>query len=421
MMNANYNNFKIYSFLFLAFLLTTAGCKDNTTGPSLNGKITVVGKVINAIGNGIIGATVSIEDSIKTTDANGSFVISGITTPYDVKIIPPGNSGIIYKGLTTASPQLYSAGIADFFATLNVTIPPLSVNQKAAVFFTDVIHIQTSNAISFPGTAAMVFVRWTGSSSITGKIIVLVYTLAGGHITTYEKYGEKTGFTLNSGSTQSVTFTAPELTLNPGESTISGALTIPSGFVNPNNSIGLKFTSAGANVFLNTLDTVNAATFNYIVPTGLPNTPQFVISGYAAGPGSVNLSTYKAVTSTAPATALNIVLDTPPTLTTPPNAATNIDTNTNFTYSAGSGTGIYRLSFQAVGKSFYVITQSTTTKIPNLNSFGLGIGSSLNYSWGVLKYNGITSMDEYVSTPLLFNPLYSSEAQSERHTFTTIP
>ncbi|MEP7145962.1 MAG: hypothetical protein ABI792_03010, partial [bacterium] len=59
--------FRIYSFLQIAFFLTTAGCKDNSTYPGPTGKINVVGKVINALGNGIIGATVSIEDSIKTT------------------------------------------------------------------------------------------------------------------------------------------------------------------------------------------------------------------------------------------------------------------------------------------------------------------------------------------------------------------
>ncbi|MEO8665782.1 MAG: hypothetical protein ABI462_09820 [Ignavibacteria bacterium] len=423
-MNAKYLCLKIYPFLLLGFFFTLTGCSDNngTSGPTPTSTITVSGKAVDQIGSGIVSATIVIGDSIKTTAADGSFSISNVTVPYDVKIIT-GGTGMVYKGLTTASPKLLGLGAAvtPNSATLNVTLPALVANQSATVIFTDQSTVQASDNFTFPATAANITVDWAAGSgtSISGKIIVLVYTLAGGNITTYDKTGEKPQ-ALNNGGVQAVNFTAAELTTNPGELTISGSLTIPAGFTSPNNLLGLKYITNASNQYVSVIDYFSTAAFNYVVPTGLATTPQFVVGGGVTGPVSIQ-KTSRYVIATAPNPSLTIVLETPPNLTTPPNAATNIDTNTNFTYTTGSGTGIYLASFSTVSKTFYVFTNSTTTKIPNLNAFGLGVGSSLAYNWNVIRINDITTTDAFVAAPLLFNTLFSATATSEQRPFTSAP
>lgn len=423
-MNAKNFCLKILPLLLLGFFFTLSGCSDSSTnGPTPGGTITVAGKVVDQIGSGIVSATIVIGDSIKTTAADGSFSISNVTSPYDIKIIAGGDNGLVYKGLTTTSPKLLGLGVSvtPNSAMLNVTLPALVANQSATVIFTDQSTVQAADNFTFPATVANINVTWAsgGGASITGKIIVLVYTQAGGNITTYDKTGEKPQ-ALNNGGVQAVSFTAAELTTNPVESTISGSLTLPTGFTNPSNILGLKYITNASPQFASVLDDFSTAAFNYVVPTGLATTPQFVIGGGASGPlTGQNSSRY--VIATAPNPSLTIVLETPPSLTTPPDAATNIDTNTNFTYTAGSGTGIYLASIRTATRTFYVFTNSTSTKIPNLNAFGLGVGSSLAYTWNVIRINDITTTDAFVAAPLLFNTLFSATATSEQRAFTSAP
>lgn len=429
-MNVTFHLFKIPLLLILGCFLTISGCSsDSPVNPPnpTDSTITVSGKVINSFGSGVVSATISIGDSIKTTDANGNFSISGVKKPYDAKIIASGNRGYVYKGLTSTSPQLFANGavVTPNSAILNVTIPAVPAGQRATIIYTDQVHVQANTNVAPAGTTGTVNVLWSGSANLTGKIIVIYYTRnAAGNITGYEKYGEKSGFVLNNGGTGGATFVAADLTLNPGESNISGAQTAPAGFTSFDNSFGLIYTSPTTPTSYSTnkeVDFVTTAAFNFVVPTGLPTTPQFVISGrngIAAG-GSVQKIIIP--TGTLPLSGQNITFETAPGLTTPPNAATGIDTNTNFTFTTGSGTGIYEVTFLTAGKTFVVYTTSTNTNIPNLNPFGLGIGAAANYTWNVKRYNGITSTDAFVTTPLDFNSTYSSFARSDNRTFTTIP
>lgn len=105
--------FKIF-FLKLIFsiltitLVTLYSCKDNpVTNPITT--INVNGKTIDGSGNAVANVTVSIAGSLKVSGPDGSFSISGVTSPYDIKVVS-GITAILYKGLTIASPQIYTIG-----------------------------------------------------------------------------------------------------------------------------------------------------------------------------------------------------------------------------------------------------------------------------------------------------------------------
>ena len=364
---------------FLSLIIFASGCGSDssvTQTPPTTG--TVNGKVVDVVGYPIPNVTAVIGSSNAVTGADGSFSIANVTTPYDVKlVVAASSSGMKYEGISTLTPQLYGLGLtaSPSSATLNVTIPNLGVNQKATVFFTDTMLVNSIKTISNPAILAALNVRWQTSAAVTGKILVLVYTTdATGNVTSYNKYGEKTGFTLNNGSTTNVTFSAADLNVTPGSATVSGTLTAPAGFVNPSTSMLLKFSSKGSPLIGAGVGAfVTGASFSFLAPTGLTSIFSIGLEGSAntvAGEQSIKLSAGTVGSSNS------ITLETPPVLSTPGTGATNVDTTTNFTYSTGTGTGAYIITYTAAGKSFYLITNSTSVKIPSFSSYGLSLGNN---------------------------------------------
>jgi hypothetical protein len=118
----------------------------------------------------------------------------------------------------------------------------------------------------------------------------------------------------------------------------------------------------------------------------------------------------------------NINFQAASNLSAPPNNATGIDTNSNFTYSVIAG-GLYQITFNTPNRSFTVFTSSTSgyVGIPNFSSYGLGLGASLNYSWRVSRFPNVSSVDAFVNTSIYNNAGYDEVTQSESRNFTSAP
>lgn len=118
----------------------------------------------------------------------------------------------------------------------------------------------------------------------------------------------------------------------------------------------------------------------------------------------------------------NINFQAASNLRAPPNNATGIDTNSNFTYSVIAG-GLYQITFNTPNRSFTVFTSSTSgsVRIPNFSSYGLGLGASLNYSWRVSRFPNVFSVDAFVNTSIYNNAGYDEVTQSESRNFTSAP
>jgi hypothetical protein len=419
---------KVLSFFIsvsvFSLTLYLTGCGNNSTNP-VNQNITVNGKLIDFTGNGVQGATVVINGTTTTSGADGSFSISNIKTPYDLKIVSGGAKGIIYKGLTTANPIAYAFGVITTpnSSVLTVSVPfgYLSIGQEAIVTFTDTTKVQSSNYIISPGNSTNFNVVWSGNMTLAGKVLVLVASLNGsGNISGYNHYAEKT-FTLNNATPSTVSFAASDFTVIPGSATVSGTIIAPAGYSGTTSSVYLGYTPGSA---LNTgvlIDGLNGSGFSFLVPTGLTTSFKLFVRGNSNGVGTEN--TTKFMTVVSPSSSNTITLDPVPALSTPVDNAVGVDTNTIFTYSSISGTGIYILSATPMAgtKGFFVFTSDISATLPNFSAYGLLLGPSTIYRWEVERILGVTSMDNFVSSVFLYNTQFNGLTISQQRQFTSAP
>lgn len=396
------------------------GCtSDNTVTPP--GSSTVNGKIVDFRGAGIGGATVWIDSNIATSNFDGTFSINNIEAPYNVKVVQtdgPNSYGYYFENISNFSPNLYvQAGSSSAFqGTFNITIPPMVANQRASVFVTDNGSFQNNTQINFPTTNTILNMTWNEGNQKSAKIIVLVYTMVGGDIVSYDKYGEK-DTVITSGGTVNYTFTAPEVSLDPGEASISGNVVLPGGYSVPKATTFILFAGQGS-LTTRTLigNQLLSNAFALMVPTGLPTTPKVGI--FAEGSGNDGQYVYENFQLLPGSAGNNLNLSASPVLGTPINNATGVNLMTDFSFSAGSGTGMYFIYIDGVTKDFVINTNNTGFKIPDFSQFGLSMVNGETYSWTVAKVISVGSVNDFVSTSLNSNTSYSGVSTTQSRTFT---
>lgn len=416
------NILKLSIFLF-AVIIIASGCgSDSTvTPPVTNG--TVNGKVVDVIGNPISGVTVVIGSTNSVTGTDGSFSIANVTTPYNVKLILAiGSKGIQYDGITTLTPQLYGLGLTPSPSTaiLTVNIPPLGANQRATVIYTDGALVNAATTVSVMPPSPTLNITWQTTAPVTGKVIVLLYTVDGtGKVTSYDKYGEKTNFVINNGGNVNTTFNALDLNVTPGSATVSGTATVPAGFLPAQTGLLLKFSSQGSPL-LGVHIGANAlgGSFSFLVPTNLTST--FTIGLQSSATTAAGDLSLKLIPGTV-GSSNTISLETPSTLGTPVNAAVNVDTTTNFTYSTGTGTGVYVLQVSGASQTFYRFTNSTSITIPSFSAFGLSLAPGAPFTWQIIKIGSMATVNDMVSLPIYNNTTFNTQTVTATRTFTSAP
>jgi hypothetical protein len=422
---------KVLKILVLSVIVISSavlynGCSNSTTNPVTPTTGTVNGKVVDGLGNPISGVTVTIGATSAVTGADGSFTINSVTTPYNAKlVITPLSgtpSGYMYQGLTTFNPQFYGVGLipTPSTAALTVNFPPLAANQKIALVYTDNALVHASTITS---TSPITFnVTWQNSAPITGKLIALVYTGdITGAVVSYDKYGEKSNIALNNNGTSAVTFLASDLNVTPTTSTLTGTITEPAGYTPAATRMILKFTTQGTPLIgVNIGAPAVGPSFSFKVPGGLTSAFTIGLEG-TANIIATGEFTLKLLNGTVGGSN-NINLETPAILSSPVNAATNVDTTTNFAFAGGTGTGVYLIQISATAptpKNFYVLTTSTSFTIPSFTANGLPLGSGVAYTWQVAKLGSMASVNDFVSTGVFNNSTFNFEAVSQHWTFTS--
>lgn len=379
---------------FLSSILP--GCKSNSvSSDGASGTITVTGKVITSTLVPIPNSPVVVTGRpATTTDANGSFTVTGVTVPYDVTIaVSASKLGIVYHGLTRSDPMLVNIlalGSGPNTATVSGTLSggggypePATRTSRAYITSTEGSASATANANT--GAYSTTF-GWTGSATLTAVLRALQWDKnAAGIPTAYTGYGEKTGVSITSGGV----FAAQNIAMTAATSQIiSGTVTVPASLTLSSKSLGVTF-SAGGNFTLGTESGVGTA-FTYPVPviTGTTFSVSAAATG-AAGQGSVFKTGI-----TGGTTGIAITIPTPPTQSLPVNAATGVDTTTAFSW-APVTSSIYLVLFNGPANQpdYLVITSETTAKIPNLASLGMGLPHGIAYTWLVMGYGPYTSVD----------------------------
>ena len=102
-----------------------------------------------------------------------------------------------------------------------------------------------------------------------------------------------------------------------------------------------------------------------------------------------------------PGTNAQLTFGTDVSLNQPLNGATGVNEQTPFTVDAGPANCLY--SFSVYDSSWFssmkaeVFSSGTTLHIPNMARFGAGLVQNRNYLWGVTRFEGFGSMNDFAS------------------------
>jgi len=310
-----------------------------------------------------------------------------------------------------------------YSATLSGTVSggtgfPQPANHKTAVAFASDEAGGTNMANGVSGAYSL-GLGWAGAVTITGAIHALQWEEASALPVTYKGYGTKAGVALADGGA----FTGQNITMSSiPTATLSGSITVPSGYMLGIKTVSAVFGSAGSIDVV--ADGSSTASFSYATPS-IPgvNLGLRVIATSSSGNSNVWRVGLDPNTS-----GLTIMIPAAPTQTLPVNAATNVDTATIFSWTGFSqGIHLVYLNGPPGEPDYYVVTSATSTRIPNLNTIGLGLPASKSYQWQIRGLAPFASVDDATGPGGFYPPPGTNPAsdgalgQSSTRDFTTKP
>ena len=426
------------SVLALALtVLVGGGCsKSGSTGPGsgAGSVITVTGKVVGQNGQAVASVPVVVPGKASTnTDGSGNFSIANVTTPYDISLVNASSkSAIVYKGLTRTDPTLLFFGSFPGTARTGSISGKISggeftPNQPA----TDVTNVAFASAATngyastaANGTFGAINLSWYGPTATTGSLYAIQFTAGAGGLPVasgYKGYGVRSGIAVNDGSTLTNQFDTLQSVTT---SQFTGTVTVPSGYTLAGKAVYANV-APSAVIFL--FSESNAITnLSYYTP-GIPGAT-LLLGAEATKTGGGTAITWRNGLAIG-ATGVSVSIVTPPELSLPVNAATGVDTTVTFTWTAMTG-GAHLVLFLGAGSNpaYYVVTTGTSTTIPNMKPFGLGLPSASAYTWQIYGFGPFSSVDAAAGSAGFITgvsvPLASGDAFfgiSASRTFTTAP
>lgn len=380
------------------------GCKSDKspTGPS---PMTVNGVVNDYWGNPIANAIILMPGkSPVNTNARGEFSFGNITPPYDLSVVlSTSKAALVYKGLNRSDPKLLyleSVASTSYTATINGYVPP-ATDRTSRVIFVSGGRYWSRTADPTSGAYART-ISWSGmSDSLVGKLYFLRWVTSPSGITDiYDAYAVK-DITIKNGNTYNNQNFANADLINPPDKNISGTILKPSDYDLSSRSVYLKLIDAS--IYLSG-ETSTLPAFSFNVPEILNSS--ISVSAYAQKgtyPSALSAN-FKKTGIEAGATGISVQIESAPLPLLPLNNTTNVDTTTGFTCSPASGGGINLFilypassSYPPVHPTFYIFTSGNNIQIPNFSTYGLGLPSNTNYSWYIINFYPVPSIDDVAS------------------------
>lgn len=373
------------------------GCKKDE-GIGALGPITVSGFVKDYFGLPVSGAAVFIPGkSAVTTSAAGTFSIPNVTVPYDISVVvSTGKVAMIYQGLNRPDPKLLYLSFPSISKSATITgTAPAASGKTTRIYF--VSGANYSSATADPATGAYTFnAYWYDTSNTAnGKLYLLRYsTDIAGTPTIFDGYASKSLTVQNGASYTNQNFSTTDV-VDPPDVTITGAVNMPTGYSLSSRRLYIIFDNAKISL-RNEFTPIASNNFNFAVPniSGV----QFGIradASMSSTPNAVGTSFTKLGIS-AGSTNVNVTLESAPRLALPPHSSSNIDYNSEFTWSQGTGEGVNLVQmYSSVANSprYYIFTRASNLKIPDFSVHGLGLPVNTLYSWSVYRYLPIPSTD----------------------------
>lgn len=407
------------TFLYIILLITNSSdlFSFNKKNPSVIQFIS--GKVVDEKGFPIPYIKVITGKNETQTDIAGKFNFMNIPVNYDITIAERYSStAVIYKELTVSNPNLVFFGeIEDNYSNfikLKIRFPKLLSGETGYFKFIsqDVFENKVSEAKEGDSIVNM-SVKWPMYQNVLkGQVVYISKNDSGYRFIKFRqiildkfkksqeiKYDSKPGSKITS-SKLNIYF--------PDDYYFSKDFSVSTDFFNYDKSSGIKFFE----------DESSDNQFRISVPDNLPMTFKLRITGYARRKdGTEFLNTSYA----SPGNNIKIESENPPELLTPQNNILSADGNTRFSYSSGSGAGIYVAEFRSKNPAmrFFIVTGRNEVYLNYLsrNEFGSG---SIQFEWSVRKFTTYFNVDEFVKPPVFKNDFgYKAVTLSSRRYFKT--
>jgi hypothetical protein len=363
----------------------------------------VRGVVTTPAGAPMSGITVVIGSTVTTTDSQGEFAIANVPPTYDLTIVrfaePVQKFAELYVKLTTRRPIIVPMDVTDppfpRWGTASVTVEPpeafpLGASQLRMAFHP--ANVPPAEPHVLGSTTFSGSFYWVGNETLSGQLYALQWSLAASGLPSgYLRWG-----------TQPITlmdqrFTSTTLRLSAAtQQETAGTVRSPQ----PINTLTANLWAGAIHVFVHDFPGQPSPTeipFRFLVPTGMgvvPKTARF--NAFVPGGGSTTSVQLKDSMTT-----LNVDLMSPPKAERPVDAASGIDTNTNFVWSAVPN-AVYTLLVHsgAAGPgtsatTFRVHTTATVAKVPDTLARGVPFATG-SYQWVVFARGPARATDDLV-------------------------
>lgn len=391
---------------------------DTITNTTLN----VTGKIYSYNHSPVSNIKVIIRDQFVITSEDGGFTFNNVAFPYDLIVMDSLSRDVtFYKGLSTDNVSLpYSFnGSNSQFAFITVTIPEkiLQSNVIGKVIFTDGNFVNTYANIGLNNPE--IRIDSYIDKRVTGKLIVLTYKTDGSDkILSYENYGESPDIQIQPGGQYNYQFDSLGLALNPGEQNVSGSLQIPPGSKPSYSDFSLSFTNKLSRHSRLRFSTIGLYDFNFLIPTGLPRQFNTIVANNTNGENAGFMIEDFIIN---PDLSNNLQVKIAPSIISPENHIKNVSNNTQFSFTNGTGDGIYIIELHNTSRQFYytIVTSDLNFTLEDLEHLGFGRINNNYFYWHVQKTGHANSMDDYVTN--FFNSAGYFNTISETRFFSTEP
>jgi hypothetical protein len=400
-----------------------------TTSVTVSGSTqTVTGKVLTYDGKAGSFLPVLIGTQTTTTDANGNFSVTPVTTPYDLVVLQAAkNQAYVYQGLSRTNPIILVSGAGTYDSKTKVTFTSTNVDTTTPVpagSFADgsVTCAGVDTRQVSCGITGSVFptvdqdISWAGTTGIFINAYALqVHKDSRNVVTNFLRFGRAENELLQNGQPNTVSFA-----LEPVQNrTIAGSITPPPGYTLTARALGFKSGDQTLYPFSYELDNVGiASAFTWASPA-VPGMSLYLTGTAKKGEASV----YAYLEDIAPdATGISLTLPTPPEQLQPANNALGVTSATLFSWTPFAG-GVHILSVYPLTPgplTFTIYTAASEATIPDLSSLGYSLAKGVTYKWSVGGSAPFANLDDLANGVPYFYALKSSGGSGDR-TFTTAP
>jgi len=412
---------KLYFFLTLLIFIVPFNKSfsfEINTGISRNIQAFVNGRVLDEKGFPIPYAKVIVRDKETQTDVSGKFSILNIEVPFDVTIAERKTStAVIYKNVSISNPDLIFFGYTDDdnsnFINSKITFPKIPEGSTGIIKFiskdifkSKEVKLKTGDSLIFLDLSWPIFQNY-----LKGEIVFILKNENG-----FQTVKFKT-VTYNKNSNKEV-----KINSKPGKKLETSEVNIYFPEVNYETkgfSISADLFDYNKNSGINFYENeTNNNQFKVQVPDKIPNTFKLKLTGYVNNKDGSGFVNYLYI---SPGATVKIESESPPEIQTPSDKILAVDGNTRFSYSNGTGAGIYVLEFISENPQlkFYIVTGERETKLNYLSRSEFKSGS-VDFRWSVMKYLTYFNVDEFVKPAVFKNDFtYKAILFSKERSFKT--